>query len=181
MPALPALAPLALLALLAARPGTACPIDPAASAAGAALSVAAPGAVVARLRLEDLLALPQQEIEERRPLAPAGAASAAGEQGIGCRGPWLRPVIERGWPEIGTRRDGRWFVIEAIATDGYRAFFSWGELFNTRASDQIVVVLRTDGEPLDRRTGPLALRALSDLRPGPRHVRHLCGVAVRAP
>ncbi len=37
-------------------------------------------------------------------------------------------------------------------------------------------VLSQDGRPLEAAEGPLALRALSDVRPGPRHVRNLCAL-----
>lgn len=166
---------------LAASAATACPIDPGAPAAGAALSVVAPGAPVVRFKLADLAAMPQREIVQRRTLAAAGAAASEVEQAIRYSGPLLKGVIEHGWPDIATRRDGRWFVIETIASDGYRAFFSWGELYNSANSEQTLVILRIDGQGLDAQAGPLALRALADLRPGPRHVRNLCGVVVRSP
>ena len=70
-------------------------------------------------------------------------------------------------------------MVEAVASDGYRALFSWGELFNTAVGDQVLVITQQDGRPLDAIAGPVALRSLADLRPGPRHVRNLCGVVVR--
>jgi hypothetical protein len=57
--------------------------------------------------------------------------------------------------------------------------FSWGELFNAAVGDQVLVIRSQDGTPLDALAGPLALRALADLRPGPRHVRNLCALRVR--
>ena len=41
------------------------------------------------------------------------------------------------------------------------------------------VIVAQDGRPLDAFAGPLALRALGDIRPGPRHVRNLCALLVR--
>ena len=78
------------------------------------------------------------------------------------------------------RRDQRTRVFDAVATDGYRAVFSWGDLFNSDAAEQILIITAQDGRPLDAYEGPLALRALADRRPGPRHVRNLCAVIVRA-
>jgi hypothetical protein len=68
-----------------------------------------------------------------------------------------------------------------VASDGCRAFFSWGVLFNTAVGDQVLVITAQDGKPLDTAAGPVALRSLADLRPGPRHVRNLCAVLVRRP
>ena len=76
-------------------------------------------------------------------------------------------------------RDQRGWVFDAIATDGYRAVFSWGELFNSDAGEQVLVIVAQDGKALDDREGPLALRALADRRPGPRHVRNLCAIVAR--
>lgn len=76
-------------------------------------------------------------------------------------------------------RGARTLVYEAVATDGYRAVFSWGELYNGAAGEQVLVITTQDGQALDARQGPLALRALADLRPGPRHVRNLCALVVR--
>jgi hypothetical protein len=76
-------------------------------------------------------------------------------------------------------RAQRWLTFEAVATDGYRAMFSWGELFNTDAAEHVLVIRARDGKPLDAAEGPLALRALADTRPGPRHVRNLCAIVAR--
>ena len=52
-------------------------------------------------------------------------------------------------------------------------------MFNSPLGDQAVVISAQDGKPLDAVAGPLALRSLADLRPGPRHVRNLCALVVR--
>jgi hypothetical protein len=43
----------------------------------------------------------------------------------------------------------------------------------------VLVVSSLDGRPLDAFAGPLALRSLAHLRPGPGHVLNLCAVIVR--
>lgn len=62
----------------------------------------------------------------------------------------LRDVLARAGFGAATDRGARTGVVEAVATDGYRAVFSWGELFNASAGE-----------------------------PGPRHVRNLCALRVR--
>ena len=67
-------------------------------------------------------------------------------------------------------------TILLIAKDGYRAAFSWGELFNSPAGRTVMVLTRENGAKQPAREGDFSLRAFSDLRPGPRHVRELSEV-----
>jgi hypothetical protein len=141
-----------------------CPIDPAAPQ-------------VLRLAVADLAALPQTERVQRRTLTANNTASQpALEQSVRYSGVLLRDVLARVVP---ADRAARTLVFEAVANDGYRAVFTWGEVFNSGAGDQILVITAQDGRALGDDQGPMTLRALSDLRPGPRHVRNLCGLVLR--
>ena len=91
----------------------------------------------------------------------------------------LRDVLARAGFGATGDRGARVGIVEAVATDGYRATFSWGELFNSSLGEQTLVIVAQDGRPLDAAAGPLALRSLADIRPGPRHVRNLCALLVR--
>jgi hypothetical protein len=68
-------------------------------------------------------------------------------------------------------------TILAIARDGYRASFSWGELFNSPAGERALIITRENGAP-SAREGGFSLRSLNDLRPGPRHVRDLAEIRI---
>jgi hypothetical protein len=143
-----------------------CPLDPSAP-------------TTLRLNAADLAGLPQTERVQRRTLATAdGASQPALEQSVRYSGVLLRDVLARAVP-ADNNRAARTLIFEAVATDGYRAVFTWGEIFNSSAGEQVLVISAQDGRPLGAEQGPLALRALADLRPGPRHVRNLCGLAVR--
>ena len=72
----------------------------------------------------------------------------------------------------------RTYVV-AIATDGYPAVFSWGELYNSAAGAGVLVATDRDGQPLREGEGQFALVALGDTRPGPRHVKWLTRIDVR--
>lgn len=63
--------------------------------------------------------------------------------------------------------------IAARASDGYVVLFSWGELFNARLGDNVLVVTAVDGKVLPASEAPYALRSLSDIKSGPRHVKWL--------
>jgi Oxidoreductase molybdopterin binding domain len=172
-------AALALVATVASAQA-ACPIDGAVPA-GTVLIIRSAGAAQ-HLSFADLAALPSAERVQRRTLASAGAASApAQELSLRYGGVLLRDVLARALTGDASGRAMRAATIEALATDGYRAAFSWGELFNSTTGDQVLVITTQDGVPLSTEQGPLALRALADLRPGPRHVRNLCALVVRVP
>ncbi len=157
----------------------ACPADADAPKA-TWLSVRSPSTVEPRRLTEaDLAALPQVERVQRRTVSAPGAASAPmQEQSVRYGGVLMRDLLLRTAPEV-DGRGARTLIVEAVATDGYRALFAWGELFNSGAGEQVLVVLRQDGLAVGGAQGPVALRALADLRPGPRHVRNLCALVLR--
>jgi hypothetical protein len=159
--------------------GQPCPLDTAVPA-GTVLTIRA--ALPQHLGAADLAALPQVERVQRRTLAAIESASQPSvEQTLRYGGVLLRDVLARSMSRDAMRRAVRAATIEALATDGWRAAFSWGELFNSSAGDQVLVITTQDGVALNAEQGPLALRALADLRPGPRHVRNLCALTVRLP
>jgi len=175
--------PLSLLALclsLVAGPAAAqsCPAD-AGAPAGTLLSVFVPERAVQRFDRAQLDAQPRTELVARRSVGAVASAPAV-EQQTRYAGWLLRDVLLRA---IGAgpagERGMRGVVFEAIATDNYRAYFSWGELFNSALAEQVLVIAAVDGQGLGNDQGPLALRSLADLRPGPRHVRNLCALVVR--
>jgi hypothetical protein len=69
-------------------------------------------------------------------------------------------------------------IIVATASDGYKAVFSWAELFNTTIGDGVPIVYERDGAPLGNDEGRIALVSLKDIRPGPRHVKWLSAIEV---
>ena len=72
----------------------------------------------------------------------------------------------------------RTYVV-AVATDGYPAVFSWGELFNTSIGHHVIVATDRDGVPLRDGEGRFTLVSLADARSGPRHVKWLARIDVR--
>jgi hypothetical protein len=45
--------------------------------------------------------------------------------------------------------------IEIVAKDGYKATFSWGEIFNNPIGSQVLLITKQDGKYLDVQEGPL--------------------------
>ena len=155
-----------------------CPADPS-SPADALVSVLVDSEAPVRITAGELASLTERRSTQRRTVSSVAASAApAVEQSITYTGVLLRDLIGSipGFAQRG--RAQRFMAFEAVATDDYRAVFSWGEIFNGDGGEQTLVVQAQNGQPLDAAQGPLALRALGDLRPGPRHVRNLCAIVV---
>lgn len=163
------------LALLLGASAWACPTDAEPRAAGTVLTVQLPGQKPQSLGLAALAAWPQTT--QRQSVASSGSGTT--DRAVMYSGVLLRDVLTASGFAPATDRSARTSIVEAVASDGYRAVLSWGELFNSPLGDQAVVISAQDGKPLDAVAGPLALRSLADLRPGPRHVRNLCALVVR--
>lgn len=171
----------ALVGVVLPGPAVACPTDTDARAPGVWLTVRGAGPGTLALNAADLARLPITSLTQRQTVTlGSGAGAGAGvDHSTVYAGVLLRDVLAHAGFGAATDRGARAGIVEAVATDGYRAVFSWGELFNASAGQQALVITTIDGRPLDAAEGPLALRALADLRPGPRHVRNLCGLVVR--
>ncbi len=120
--------------------------------------------------LQDFAALPQTELTETR-----GVGTSGPQETLQVRwgGVLLRDVLTAVDFREKQQRDFRRTLIIARARDGYVALFTWGELYNTKLGDSILIITSRDGKPLTDLEGPYALRALADIRPGPRHVKWL--------
>jgi DMSO/TMAO reductase YedYZ molybdopterin-dependent catalytic subunit len=125
--------------------------------------------VVGEVQRELTLAVDDlRKIAKRRVLA----------QGGGYAGVRLTDLLE----EAEIRRDARHALrrtyVVATASDGYKAVFSWGELFNTPVGRDVLVAFERDGAPLRDGEGRIALISAADSRLGPRHVKWLRSIEV---
>lgn len=138
--------------------------------------VAVEGAVRHSLSLgvEDLKQFPSDQIAELTlPARDAGGPPSR------LRGMRLRAVLERAAILTPDHNTVKKLAIVATAKDGYKAVFSWSELFNADLGDAVLVVFERDGRPLGPEEGPLTLVSGKDIRTGPRHVKWLQSVDVR--
>ena len=131
------------------------------------------------LSVDDLKRLPVQRIDDVRSVRDASGATDLTENARRYAGCLLRDVLERAKPIEKKRMDLRKSVVIATASDGYRAVFSWSELYLSPIGDGVLVVYERDGAPLDDSEGRIALVSLKDTRPGPRHVKWLQSVELR--
>lgn len=129
---------------------------------------------VLSLSVTDLRRFPVQRVEDTRVVSGAGK-NAVKRRFAGCR---LRDVLDAARLTGPARFDLRRTIVVATASDGYKAVFSWGELYNTAVGDGVLVVYERDGAPLADDEGRIALVSTGDQRPGPRHVKWLATIDV---
>lgn len=134
------------------------------------------GMVQQRLALTaaDLRALPQKDYTEKRSVIVEGREVT---QSVVMRGIPLRALLDQAGLASDRHSVRRAYVL-LTAQDGYKTVFSWGELYNSRLGDDVLVLLRHGDDDLLARDGFPSLRSLQDVRPGPRHVRWLTSVEV---
>ena len=92
------------------------------------------------------------------------------------RGVAVRDLILEADPAFEGRTDFKRVAIVAEAAEGYRALFSWGEVFNTTVGDGVLIVFDDADAPVARDAGPFALISEHDRFTGPRFVRGLAMV-----
>ena len=127
------------------------------------------------LSVADLAKFPVQRVEDTRIVSGQASDKAQARQFAGCL---LRDVLSTAKLTEAGRNDLRRSIIVATASDGYKAVFSWAELFNSVIGDGVLIVYERDGKPLSDDEGRIALVSLKDTRPGPRHVKWLASISV---
>jgi len=131
------------------------------------------------LSIDDLKQLPVQRVEDVRVVRDMGSATSAPEVARRYTGCLVRDVLERAKPVEKNRLDLRKSIVIVTASDGYRAIFSWAELYLSPIGEGALVVYERDGAPLPDSEGPLATVSLKDTRSGPRHVKWLRSIELR--
>ncbi len=127
------------------------------------------------LKVDDLKAFPADQIVSVTVTRRVGDKETASS----ARGVKLTAVLERAALASADQSDWKHTTVLATATDGYRAVFSWPELFNTEVGAGALLVFERDGQPLAEREGRIALISARDLRTGPRSVRWLARLDVK--
>jgi hypothetical protein len=128
------------------------------------------------LRADELRQYPPQQIVELK-LAGSGGAEASKPSVV--RGVRLRDILDQAKIVKRDHNTIKKLAIIAGATDGYKAVFSWNEIFNSDAGDSVLVLFDRDGKPLAAEEGTIALISGKDTKTGPRHVKWLQSIEVR--
>lgn len=142
----------------------------------ATLKISGEVAAKLTLTLDDLKKFPERRVDDVRSIAQDDRRE---EQTRKYAGVLLRDVLDRAKLVEKQPRSLRRSVVIATARDGYKAIFSWAELYLSPIGDGVLIVYERDYGPLLDDEGPIALISLKDTRPGPRHVKWLQSVEVR--
>ncbi len=70
-----------------------------------------------------------------------------------------------------------YFVFEAA--DGYKAVFSWNEIFNNKLGEDVGFIVGADGKSIENLDNRIAALCRSDTHTGRRHVKNLQKIWVR--
>jgi hypothetical protein len=140
------------------------------------LTVTGDVTAAAVLTIDDLRKLSPRSIEDTRAAGGKGTTDAQPRKYVGIL---LRDILKQVKLVEPEPRGFRKSIVVATARDGYKAVFSWAELYLTPIGDSVYVVFERDGAPLLPAEGPLALVSIADTSPGPRHVKWLQGIDVR--
>ncbi|GAP34985.1 molybdopterin-binding protein [Piscinibacter sakaiensis] len=97
-----------------------------------------------------------------------------------ARGVRLIDVLDAGGFSMQPRALRKRCIVAAVAADGYRALFSWNELYNGPIGAGVLVIWAQQGQALAPPLGPLALLSAHDHRLGPRHLHGLERIEVHA-
>ncbi|WP_051554090.1 hypothetical protein [Desulfobulbus elongatus] len=147
------------------------------NANGHAASLRIVGRVAAPLAIpiEALCAMDSMEMNDLPMICGSGEPKGRIGQ---CRGVLLAEVINRAEVVVKEHNDTKKMFVVAASDDGYKAVFSWQEIFNSPNGDGILIVLEKDGRPLYEGGGEVDLLSAHDHLTGPRYVRQLKTVEI---
>lgn len=103
-------------------------------------------------------------------------SGATTSRSVRSRGVLLKDILEKA-VIIQTDHRDRNFYIVARASDGYKATFSWAEIFNNPTGENTYVIFEENGRPIDNK-GAMILNCTNDTRTGTRHVTWLKSIEV---
>lgn len=91
----------------------------------------------------------------------------------------LLPLLQAAVPDLPSPRlySECYFVMQAA--DGYKALFSWNEIFNTAVGKQLWLVVATAGKQLSQMSDRMLMLCTADEKTGRRHIKSLSRIIVK--
>lgn len=121
-------------------------------------------------------ALKQMDVKTIENFSVICQSGANMKENITCRGVLLRDILEKAQIKQQNHKDRNFYIV-ARATDNYKATFSWAELFNNPTGDNVYIIFRKNGKPIQT-DGAMILICTNDIKTGPRHVYWLKSIEV---
>lgn len=97
---------------------------------------------------------------------------------VSAKGVLLKDILDKAGIVFEERRDFNRLVIIAKASDGFRAVWTWHEIFNTDIGTAVLVIYEKNGQTLGSREGNFMMLSSKDYKTGPRHIRWLKEIEV---
>lgn len=119
---------------------------------------------------------PPQQVGEVPLVCQSGADRGKLENFKGVR---LIDILNKAEIVAPGHNDVKKLAIVATASDGYKAVFSWNEIFNSPLGEGVMVFFEKNGKPLGDTDGRIAMVSSKDTRTGPRHVKWLQNIEVK--
>jgi hypothetical protein len=91
----------------------------------------------------------------------------------GLKGVLVRDVLETVTLETDNPKLSSGYYFVCKAADGYKAVYSWNELFNTATGESAYLVLEKEGKPMDGHEDNILMISSKDVRTGRRYVKNL--------
>lgn len=97
-------------------------------------------------------------------------------QSVSSRGVLLKDILNRAGVKQNNHADRNFYIV-ARASDGYKATFSWAEIFNNPTGENTYIIFEENDKPISKK-GAMMLNCNNDIKTGPRHVSWLKSVEV---
>jgi hypothetical protein len=91
----------------------------------------------------------------------------------GLKGVLVRDVLETITLETDNPKLNSEYYFACKAADGYKAVYSWNELFNTTTGESAYLILEKEGKPMDVHDDNILMISSKDVRTGRRYVKNL--------
>lgn len=92
------------------------------------------------------------------------------------KGVLLRDILDKATIIQKNHKDRNFYIV-ARASDGYKATFSWAEIYNNEVGNGVYVLFEENGLSIKEK-GDMILISKSDIKTGPRHVFWLSSIEV---
>ncbi len=128
-----------------------------------------------KLTISDLEKLPESEIGSLEISNHAGEKRGTASN---MKGVLVKDVLKNLKFKADTPRQLNEFYLTFVASDGYKAVFSWNEIFNSPTGDHLYLVTEKAGKKISEMEERILLVTTSDFKTGRRHIKALGRIVV---
>lgn len=101
------------------------------------------------------------------------------EKSIDYTGVLLKDILNQAKVKIDIKKEMNQIYVIVEASDGYKALFSYHEIFTSPLGQHIVLYYKKGDNLLGTQEGDFALMSLDDMQPGGRHVKWVSRIIVK--